>query len=496
MRLVEIPAGEQVDAVGIARSHVVGLAEHVVVPVDHAAVRHRALGAHGHGRAVGLPLELVVAHPLQPDRAAVGGARQQRRVERHVVRAIVAIAAGALGVDAADRGGRHAERPRHGGAQRKHALAVGPDRELAVLELGQRAGWRNRPVRLVGPMIGGLDHLGAPGQRRLLLADNLDLARQRDELLIEARRIGQFGTGLPFRRGRERGARLDRLLFALGNHAEEAAVAHHRDHALHRLHRGLVKAFELCAIARRAHYAAVQHAGEADVLYERAPAGHLGRDVQPCHRLADDLVLCRRLWRDLGGRFALEVHLAREFAIADLAAVACADYAVTDAERIGGDAEFLGRQLKQDRAHLGAGQAQRGAAVLDRLAARGLALVRGAAGVAGHHGHPSERHVEFFRRDLGERGDDALAELDLAGEHRNGAVGIDAQPSIQHAVAAQAARQRGRLLAARKLWTEAEGEHDAAKTGGEIAATELGSVHGQILPFACAARSTARMLRG
>src|SRR5439155_20734038 len=109
---------------------------------------------------------------------------------------------------------------------------------------------------------------------------------------------------------------------------------------------------------------------------------------------------------------------------------------------------------------------------LDRLAAGGLALVRGAAGVAGHHAHARERHVKLLRRDLGERRDDALSELDLAGEYGDCAVGVDAQPGVEHAVPAKAARQRWRLLATRKLWTKAEGEHDAAKAGGEIAATD------------------------
>ena len=53
-------------------------------------------------------------------------------------------------------------------------------------------------------------------------------------------------------------------------------------------------------------------------------------------------------------------------------------------------------------------------------------------------------HAELFRRDLRQRGEDALAELDLAGEDGGGAVGIDAQPGIEHAVARKAAGQRAR----------------------------------------------------
>ena len=45
-----------------------------------------------------------------------------------------------------------------------------------------------------------------------------------------------------------------------------------------------------------------------------------------------------------------------------------------------------------------------------------------------------ERQVELLGRDLRERGEDALPEFDLAGEHGRGAVGVDAQPGVEHAV--------------------------------------------------------------
>ena len=163
---------EQVDTVGIARPHVVALAPDVVGPVDHAAAGDGALDLHGHGGAVGLPLELVVAHPLQPHRPPIDGARQHGGVEGNVVGAVVAVAAGAFGVDAADVARLQTERPGDGGAQRKDALAVGPDRELAVLQLGQRTGGRDRGMRLIGPTVRRLDHLGAGRYGRVLLADH------------------------------------------------------------------------------------------------------------------------------------------------------------------------------------------------------------------------------------------------------------------------------------------------------------------------------------
>ena len=93
-----------------------------------------ALGSHRHRRAVGLPGELVVAHPLHAHRAARHGARQQRGVERDVVGAVVAVAARALDVDAADRApapssSTLASSPRSG----KTPCAVRPDRQRAVV---------------------------------------------------------------------------------------------------------------------------------------------------------------------------------------------------------------------------------------------------------------------------------------------------------------------------------------------------------------------------
>ena len=60
----------------------------------------------------------------------------------------------------------------------------------------------------------------------------------------------------------------------------------------------------------------------------------------------------------------------------------------------------------------------------------------------------SKRNVEFFRGDLLKGGLEALAELGLAGEDRDAAVGIDADPGIEIGRALQAAGQ---------LWRRAGG---------------------------------------
>src|SRR5438477_4490289 len=84
---------------------------HLVRPRDDVALRvDAARELHHHGGAIRLPHELVVAHPLELDRPTAGGERHERRVERHIVGAVVTVAAGALGVDAADVLGVDAER--------------------------------------------------------------------------------------------------------------------------------------------------------------------------------------------------------------------------------------------------------------------------------------------------------------------------------------------------------------------------------------------------
>ena len=64
--------------------------------------------------------------------------------------------AGTLHVVHGDDGGIEAERFRQRRAQRKHALAMRPHRQMAVAILSQSAGWRDRSMREIAAAIGGL----------------------------------------------------------------------------------------------------------------------------------------------------------------------------------------------------------------------------------------------------------------------------------------------------------------------------------------------------
>ncbi len=210
------------------------------VPLGIEAARE----LHRHRRSVRLPLELVVAHPLQLDRVAARRARDQRRIERHVVGAVVAVAAGAFGVDAVDVRGIDRERLGEIAAQRKHALAVRPHRELALAPLRHRARRADRAVDLEGARVGRVQRLcGCRGSRGGLFANHgLDRLCSRHQVLVQgvARRRQRCAL-LPLRGFLEQLARADRLLLALGGQPQEIAVAHDRDHAGHALHGGLVE---------------------------------------------------------------------------------------------------------------------------------------------------------------------------------------------------------------------------------------------------------------
>ena len=110
-----------------------------------------------HRRAVRLPGVLVLAHPLHAHRPAGQRQREQRRIGRGIVGAVVAIAARALDVDAAHLLGRQPGQLGERAAQRIDALAVRPYRQRAVLEQRDRAGRSDRAVHLIRPPIARLD---------------------------------------------------------------------------------------------------------------------------------------------------------------------------------------------------------------------------------------------------------------------------------------------------------------------------------------------------
>src|SRR5213078_854578 len=129
-----------------------------------------------------------------------------------------------------------------------------------------------------------------------------------------------------------------------------------------------------------------------------------------CTKAAPPVILAGMSMRgaDLPTILCCAVRFRGEFTVTDLAAVRRMDDAIRDLERVSGGAELLGGEVNEQGAHLGARHAQRGAALLDRLATGGLPLIRSPAGVARDHRDAPQRHLELLGSDLGERRHDAL----------------------------------------------------------------------------------------
>ena len=267
-------------------------APQLVLPVDDSAIGNRTLCLHHHGRPVRLACKLIVAHPLHAHRPAIGDAREQRSVERHVIVPVAAIASCALGEDAPDRRGFDLQGFGEVLPEREYALRMRPDGEFSIPEFGKRAGWTDRGMGEVRLPIGRLHEVGPAGAHAslLLTGDRVDRP-QREQLLIDRIRIGELGAARPARAAAQRGTGLDRLLLALRDNSEEAAVAHEANNAWHCLDCGFIDAFELRAGTRRMHHTAVQHARQANVLNIRGTTGNLSRDIQSLNRLPHELVL-------------------------------------------------------------------------------------------------------------------------------------------------------------------------------------------------------------
>jgi hypothetical protein len=85
---------------------------------------------------------------------------------------------------------------------------------------------------------------------------------------------------------------------------------------------------------------------------------------------------------------------------------------------------------EKNRPRFGASSANGGTALLDRLTAEGVLLVRSVRGVSGYHSDPVEPDIKFLCGDLGESRKDALTELGLASEYDDRVVRFEPyQPS-------------------------------------------------------------------
>ena len=294
------------------------------------------------------------------------------------------------------------------------------------------AGRADRGVHLVGPDVAALQ-----AQRRLRVGRRHVAALSHHARLggVGAQGAGQVlqrrlgGPVAPVQpQGAHRGLG---LFFALGHDADEVALAHDGHQARQVGHRGLVHgaqraADELAMVGarvRRAHHAAVQHAGQAHVVYEGGFAQHLGGDVHARQAFARH--------RPLGAGFQRRGRVQHQ-----------ADVLATQQGGDVGDAAF-GRLRPQPGARLRGGALERVRGDLQRGAGDGGALVGRPAGVAQQHDHALKGQLQFLGHQLAQRGGDAGAQVHLAAQ----AVGAAVVPQRQQDLHAfgRVARHHGRL---------------------------------------------------
>ena len=228
----------------------------------------------------------------------------------------------------------------------------------------------------------------------------------------------------------------------------EIDLAHDLQLALHRLADGrLIQRRQRGAAVGLAQRARVQDIARQHVVHEGRPA-HLRRQVDARHALSDHLVGCDLLGRHRAGDGLREVDLGRDGPV--ILACRCAvlqEPAIDHRKLVAAAVEAQRRSIERLGANLGADQPYRAARHVDRQRRGRIELVRAVRGVAGQHGDATQRHVQFFSRDLADGGNDALPHLDLAGGDAHGAIGLELDPAVETRVLDQARGQHGRIHA-------------------------------------------------
>ena len=102
---------------------------------------------------------LVGPRPLHPNWVGLGGNCQQRRVERHIVGAVVTITARTFGVDDVDLLDRQRQHISQRQLEELHTLAVRVNRKGAVHELSDGRGWPQGAMHLERPVVARLQGL-------------------------------------------------------------------------------------------------------------------------------------------------------------------------------------------------------------------------------------------------------------------------------------------------------------------------------------------------
>ena len=180
------------------------------------------------------------------------------------------------------------------GAQEIDALAMGPDLDPFAVPLRHGAGGRDRAMGDIGSGV-LLFECASFGRRRsgLLAGDDGRFRRLTFRPPGEVVFIGQRFTRGPCGAFAQRGEGLFRTWLGLANHAREIAVTHDRNQAFD-LARAILVQFDQGRMQEvGAKHAAMQLAGQSQVMNEARPAENLVGNIEPLHRMAGDCPLIR-----------------------------------------------------------------------------------------------------------------------------------------------------------------------------------------------------------
>jgi hypothetical protein len=401
-----------------------------VVGLRPAGAVQAATHLHQLGRALGFPELFLFTRQLHAHRCG-DGARQQQGIGGHVVGAVAAVAAAGFQPDHVDGRRGQADQARQIGAQHMRVLRARPHRAVVALPMRHRTTGADGGVQLIGPDIVAVQ----PRRRRRQGLPGVALVEHHPR----RRRVGpqgrpEVGQRRPRRQvGPGHGQLAHRQFgneFVLGDHADEVADHHRRCDAVEMGDRRCVDAAQaasdefpgVTAGIRRPHDSPMAHARQPEVVHVDGFAAHLGRQVQPRQRLADQALLVGRPQRRRQVQQQLDMAAGEQLGLAELPAVCRTQPARRELDRVGCHGQAFGGLRDQPGPRLRRRRPERRGVDLDRGAGDRRALVGAACGVAQHHLDALGRQHQLFGHQLPVGGRQPGAQVDMTGQQQHAAV--------------------------------------------------------------------------
>ena len=386
---------------------------------------------------------LVGPGPLDLHRLAGPVVRDQRRVERRVVRAVVAVAAGSVHVPNRDRVGRQVERLGDRRPEELDALAVAPDIEPLAVEEGHPAGWPDRAVQQERLGVADRDHRRGRvvGPRRAwLVVGHRAVHHERrrldrgDHPVGIGRRNSCCGRLAPAEPLTDRLGSKHGVALPVGDDGDEAAIDHDVDRepedALHLRSQGrrIDRLGEMVLDPTRAYDAGVAH--RTGVVDEDGFAADLRGQVDPAQADPGPGPLARRQRRHRALDGHPEARLTDELPVRHRTPVERSHPPIAARQIAGLDAQAIGCTREERSAGVGTRLPHRHRALLDGPAAGRDELVWRCPGGGALDIDEARVDAELIGRHRDDRRADPLAELGLARPDDDAAV-AEGEPSIE-----------------------------------------------------------------